>query len=83
VLLLVSGLLTITSVAAQQAMSIIVIASQCEFETTQAEKGVMMAASVTGKSLCEWAGIHGDHNGNSCCVHRYLPIDLHMGIHQR
>lgn len=45
-----SGLLTITSVAAQQSMSIIVLASHCEFKTTEAEKGVMMAACVTGKS---------------------------------
>ncbi|KMZ05790.1 synaptic vesicle glycoprotein 2C [Drosophila simulans] len=61
-LLLVSGLLTITSVAAQQAMSIIVIASQCEFETTQAEKGVMMAASVTGIFLSTyiWGYISDD-----------------------
>ncbi|KAH8256313.1 hypothetical protein KR032_000636 [Drosophila birchii] len=54
ILLLVSGLLTITSVAAQQAMSIIVIASHCEFHTTQAEKGVMMAASVTGELCFTW-----------------------------
>ncbi|XP_064541836.1 uncharacterized protein LOC135430926 isoform X2 [Drosophila montana] len=46
VLLLMSGLLTITSVAAQQSMSIIVLASHCEFKTTEAEKGVMMAACV-------------------------------------
>ncbi|XP_016923661.3 synaptic vesicle glycoprotein 2B [Drosophila suzukii] len=62
ILLLVSGLLTITSVAAQQAMSIIVIASHCEFETTQAEKGVMMAASVTGIFLSTyiWGYISDD-----------------------
>uniref|UniRef100_B3P6P8 GG11375 n=1 Tax=Drosophila erecta TaxID=7220 RepID=B3P6P8_DROER len=62
VLLLVSGLMTITSVAAQQAMGIIVIASQCEFETTQAEKGVMMAASVTGIFLSTyiWGYISDD-----------------------
>ncbi|EDV42275.2 uncharacterized protein Dana_GF17900 [Drosophila ananassae] len=62
ILLIVSGLLTITSVAAQQAMSIIVIASQCEFETTQAEKGVMMAASVTGIFLSTyiWGYISDD-----------------------
>ncbi|BFF91687.1 synaptic vesicle glycoprotein 2B-like [Drosophila madeirensis] len=47
-LLIISGLLTITSVAAQQSMSIIVIASQCEFESTQADKGLMMAACVAG-----------------------------------
>ncbi|KAH8407090.1 hypothetical protein KR222_006409 [Zaprionus bogoriensis] len=51
ILLIVSGLLTITSVAAQQAMSIIILASQCEFETTQAERGVMMAACVAGVFL--------------------------------
>ncbi|KAH8293509.1 hypothetical protein KR054_001144 [Drosophila jambulina] len=62
ILLLVSGLLTITSVAAQQAMSIIVIASHCEFHTTQAEKGVMMAASVTGIFLSTyiWGYISDD-----------------------
>ncbi|KAH8383935.1 hypothetical protein KR009_011380 [Drosophila setifemur] len=62
ILLIVSGLLTITSVAAQQAMSIIVIASHCEFETTQAEKGVMMAASVTGIFLSTyiWGYISDD-----------------------
>ncbi|XP_023173645.2 synaptic vesicle glycoprotein 2B isoform X2 [Drosophila hydei] len=49
ILLLISGLLTITSVAAQQTMSIVVIASRCEFETTEAEKGVMMAAYVAGR----------------------------------
>ncbi|EDV93868.1 GH18057 [Drosophila grimshawi] len=48
ILLLVSGLLTISSVAAQQSLGIIVIASQCEFHTTEAEKGLMMAASVAG-----------------------------------
>ncbi|KAM8703222.1 hypothetical protein ACLKA7_007928 [Drosophila subpalustris] len=48
ILLIVSGLLTITSVAAQQAMGIVVLASHCEFQTTQAEKGVMMAACVAG-----------------------------------
>ncbi|EDW81273.2 uncharacterized protein Dwil_GK11975 [Drosophila willistoni] len=50
-LLLISGLLTITSVASQQAMGIIVIASHCEFQTTQAEKGLMMASCVAGISL--------------------------------
>ncbi|KAH8359590.1 hypothetical protein KR093_007779, partial [Drosophila rubida] len=49
ILLIVSGLLTITSVAAQQAMGIVVLASHCEFHTTQAEKGIMMAACVMGK----------------------------------
>ncbi|XP_017143778.1 synaptic vesicle glycoprotein 2B-like [Drosophila miranda] len=48
ILLIISGLLTITSVAAQQSMSIIVIASQCEFKSTQAEKGLIMAACVAG-----------------------------------
>jgi len=72
--------LTITSVAAQQAMSIIVIASHCEFETTQAEKGVMMAASVTGESRFKYLR---PNNGISSYLHRYLPIDLYMGIHQR
>ncbi|ALC46845.1 CG31103, partial [Drosophila busckii] len=50
-LLLISGLLTLTSVGVQTAMSIIVIASQCEFETTQAEKGIMMASSIAGLFL--------------------------------
>ncbi|XP_030243595.1 synaptic vesicle glycoprotein 2C [Drosophila navojoa] len=50
-LLLISGLLTITSVAAQQTMSIVVIASRCEFATTEAEMGVMMAAYVAGVFL--------------------------------
>ncbi|XP_001359096.4 synaptic vesicle glycoprotein 2B-like [Drosophila pseudoobscura] len=48
ILLIISGLLTITSVAAQQSMSIIVIASQCEFKSTQAEKGLIMASCVAG-----------------------------------
>ncbi|XP_022219396.2 synaptic vesicle glycoprotein 2A-like isoform X2 [Drosophila obscura] len=47
-LLIISGLLTITSVAAQQSMSIIAITSQCEFGSSQAEKGLMMAACVAG-----------------------------------
>ncbi|KAH8406515.1 hypothetical protein KR215_003947, partial [Drosophila sulfurigaster] len=49
ILLIVSGLLTITSVAAQQSMGIVVLASDCEFQPSQAEKGVMMAACVAGK----------------------------------
>lgn len=53
-----SGLLTITSVAAQQMMSIITIASQCEFETTQAERGLMMAACVMGESLSDLHSIN-------------------------
>lgn len=35
--------------AAQLAVGIIGISSQCEFNMTQGEKGVMMAACVTGK----------------------------------
>lgn len=34
-------------------MSIVTIASQCEFETTQAERGLMMAACVMGESLSD------------------------------
>ncbi|XP_005183642.1 synaptic vesicle glycoprotein 2A isoform X2 [Musca domestica] len=47
-MLLNSGLLTLTSMAAQLAVGIIGISSQCEFNMTQGEKGVMMAACVTG-----------------------------------
>ncbi|XP_020814631.1 synaptic vesicle glycoprotein 2C-like [Drosophila serrata] len=62
ILLLVSGLLTITTVAAQQAMGIIVIASQCDFHTTQAEKGVMMATRTAGLVLSTiiWGYISDD-----------------------
>lgn len=49
VLLLVSGLITITSMAAQTSIGIIAIASQCEFHTTQADKGLMLGACVTGE----------------------------------
>ncbi|XP_068153454.1 synaptic vesicle glycoprotein 2C [Drosophila tropicalis] len=61
-LLLISGLLTITSVAAQQSMGIIVIASHCEFHTTQAEKGLMMASCVAGIFLSTyiWGYISDD-----------------------
>ncbi|XP_073823712.1 synaptic vesicle glycoprotein 2A-like [Musca autumnalis] len=47
-LLLCSGLLTVTSMAAQIAVGIIGISSQCDFNMTQGEKGVMMASCVTG-----------------------------------
>uniref|UniRef100_A0A1I8PAL4 Major facilitator superfamily (MFS) profile domain-containing protein n=1 Tax=Stomoxys calcitrans TaxID=35570 RepID=A0A1I8PAL4_STOCA len=47
-LLINSGLLTITSMAAQLAVGIIGISSQCEFNMSQGEKGVMMAACVAG-----------------------------------
>ncbi|XP_075149935.1 synaptic vesicle glycoprotein 2A [Haematobia irritans] len=47
-LLINSGLMTITSMAAQLAVGIIGISSQCEFQMTQGEKGVMMAACVAG-----------------------------------
>uniref|UniRef100_A0A1A9V156 Major facilitator superfamily (MFS) profile domain-containing protein n=1 Tax=Glossina austeni TaxID=7395 RepID=A0A1A9V156_GLOAU len=47
-LLLISGLITTTSMAAQTSLGIIAIASQCEFNMTQGEKGVMMASSVAG-----------------------------------
>ncbi|KAI8117033.1 Synaptic vesicle glycoprotein 2A [Lucilia cuprina] len=48
ILLLISGLLTMTSMAAQLSVGIIAISSQCEFDMSQSEKGVMMAACVTG-----------------------------------
>lgn len=51
IVLLISGLITITSMAAQTSIGIIAIASQCEFLTTQADKGLMMGACVTGKHL--------------------------------
>ncbi|XP_034475468.1 synaptic vesicle glycoprotein 2C [Drosophila innubila] len=54
ILLIVSGLLTITSVAAQTSMGIVVLASHCEFHTTQSEKGVMMAACVAGIFLSNY-----------------------------
>uniref|UniRef100_W8AMM9 Synaptic vesicle glycoprotein 2C n=1 Tax=Ceratitis capitata TaxID=7213 RepID=W8AMM9_CERCA len=47
-LLLISGLLTLCSMATQTSVGIMAIASQCEFGMSQAEKGIMMAACVTG-----------------------------------
>ncbi|XP_065356384.1 synaptic vesicle glycoprotein 2A-like [Calliphora vicina] len=47
-LLLISGLLTMTSMAAVLSVGIIGIASQCEFDISQKERGIMMAACVTG-----------------------------------
>ncbi|XP_037827198.1 synaptic vesicle glycoprotein 2C-like [Lucilia sericata] len=48
ILLLVSGLLTMTSMSAVLSVGIIGIASQCEFDITQKERGIMMASCVTG-----------------------------------
>uniref|UniRef100_A0A0K8TY01 Synaptic vesicle glycoprotein 2C n=1 Tax=Bactrocera latifrons TaxID=174628 RepID=A0A0K8TY01_BACLA len=41
-------LLTLCSMATQTSVGIMAIASQCEFGMSQAEKGIMMAACVTG-----------------------------------
>ncbi|XP_036325295.1 synaptic vesicle glycoprotein 2A [Rhagoletis pomonella] len=48
ILLLISGLLTLCSMATQTSVGIMAIASQCEFGMSQGEKGIMMAACVTG-----------------------------------
>ncbi|KAM7351024.1 uncharacterized protein ACRADG_003997 [Cochliomyia hominivorax] len=48
ILLLISGLLTMTSMAAQLSLGIIAISSKCEFNMTQGDMGLMMAASVVG-----------------------------------
>ena len=49
ILLLVSGLLTMTSMGVFLSVGLIGIASQCEFDVSQSERGLMMAAPVTGK----------------------------------
>ncbi|XP_067618387.1 synaptic vesicle glycoprotein 2A-like [Eurosta solidaginis] len=46
--LLMCGLLTLFSMATQTSVGIMAIASQCEFGMSQSEKGLMMAACVTG-----------------------------------
>ncbi|KAM7356633.1 synaptic vesicle glycoprotein 2A-like [Cochliomyia hominivorax] len=51
ILLLICGLLTMTSISAIYSIAVIGISSQCEFKITQKEKGVMMAACVTGIAL--------------------------------
>lgn len=38
-----------TSMAAQLSLGIIAISSKCEFNMSQADMGIMMAASVIGK----------------------------------
>ncbi|XP_053945475.1 synaptic vesicle glycoprotein 2C-like [Anastrepha ludens] len=48
ILLFISGLLTLGSMATQTSVGIMAIASQCEFGMSQGEKGIMMAACVTG-----------------------------------
>lgn len=50
-MLLMGGMSTLNSLVTQTIFSIIAIASQCEFETNQAEKGIMMAACVAGEKI--------------------------------